>query len=84
MRPALSLLVLLTLFRVEGSIPAALGLQHPDTTHTKKKEITVYITRRGSTYHRDSCRYLNKSKIALPISEAKKFYRPCKICKPAE
>jgi hypothetical protein len=57
--------------------------QNPDTTKSKKDPI-VYITRKGSKYHRDSCRFLSKSKIAIPLSEAKKYYTPCKICKPPE
>jgi hypothetical protein len=42
----------------------------------------VYITRKGNKYHRDTCRYLSKSKIAISIEEAKKYYKPCKVCKP--
>ena len=56
-----------------------------DTTHrpAKKSEI-VYITRKGNKYHREDCIYLRKSKIALPLLEAKKYYTPCKKCKPPE
>lgn len=60
-----------------------LSAQHPDTTNAKNDPI-VYITRHGSHYHRDSCRFLSKSKIPLPLSEAKRYYKPCKVCKPPE
>jgi hypothetical protein len=44
---------------------------------------TVYITRTGAKYHRDGCRYLSQSKIAIPLSEAKRNgYTPCKVCTP--
>ena len=57
---------------------------HRDSTAHAKKEEMVYITRKGNKYHRDSCRFLAKSKIQLPLSEAKKYYQPCKVCKPPE
>src|SRR6185369_16175029 len=42
---------------------------------------TVYITRTGHKYHRDGCGYL-KSRIPVPLKEAKKVYSPCKVCNP--
>jgi hypothetical protein len=51
--------------------------QQPDPT----KKI-VYITRKGNRYHLEGCRYLSKSKIAIDIEQAKKYYQPCKVCKP--
>ena len=44
--------------------------------------ITVYITRTGEKYHRDGCRYLSRSKIKISLSNAKRYYDPCKVCKP--
>jgi micrococcal nuclease len=44
--------------------------------------VTVYITRSGSKYHRDNCRYLSKSKKAITLAEASTRYSPCKVCKP--
>ena len=44
--------------------------------------ITVYVTRTGSKYHRDNCRYLSKSKRAISLDEASARYSPCKVCKP--
>lgn len=43
---------------------------------------TVYITRTGSKYHRDSCRYLKYSKIAISLEKAKQSYGPCSVCRP--
>ena len=43
---------------------------------------TVYITKTGKKYHRGTCRYLKKSKIAISRKNAMKRYQPCKVCKP--
>jgi len=48
-----------------------------------KKDVTVYITRTGKKYHRSSCSYLRKSKIAIKLSSAKKrYYTACSRCHP--
>ena len=48
-------------------------------------EITVYITDTGKKYHRDGCRYLNKSKHAISLSDAKaQGYEPCSVCDPPQ
>lgn len=42
-----------------------------------------YVTASGEKYHRQGCRYLNKSCIEIIVREAKeKEYTPCKVCKP--
>jgi len=46
------------------------------------RDVTVYVTRRGRKYHRADCVYVRKGGRALPLSEARKRYEPCKICKP--
>lgn len=44
---------------------------------------TVYITNSGDKYHRDGCRYLKKSRIAIDLSEARQRGKTaCKVCKP--
>lgn len=44
---------------------------------------TVYITRTGSKYHTEGCRYLSRSCIAISLSEAKsEGYEPCSVCDP--
>lgn len=47
----------------------------------------VYVTPKGTKYHRETCRTLSKSKEVMAISiEAAKArgYEPCKVCKPGE
>ena len=43
---------------------------------------TVYITRTGKKYHRGSCSYLRYSKIPISLTDAKRLYSPCSVCKP--
>ena len=43
---------------------------------------TVYITRTGEKYHRSSCSYLRYSKISISLTDAKRQYSPCSVCKP--
>ena len=44
---------------------------------------TVYITRTGSKYHLDGCRYLRQSKIPIALSAAiARGYGPCSVCRP--
>lgn len=46
---------------------------------------TVYITDTGAKYHSENCRFLNKSKISIDLSDAKnKGYEACKICHPSQ
>jgi micrococcal nuclease len=48
-------------------------------------ETTVYVTNSGKKYHRENCRSLRRSKIALPLEDAAKSgYGPCSICNPPE
>ena len=44
---------------------------------------TVYITYTGTKYHKGGCRYLQKSRIAIELKEARaKGYSRCSVCKP--
>jgi micrococcal nuclease len=59
------------------------------TTSAKPKtkdttaDITVYVTRTGSKYHRGSCSYLRKSRIPMSLKEAcAAGYGPCSRCNP--
>lgn len=55
----------------------------PNRVPTKQPStVTVYITNTGSKYHRGSCRYLRKSKIATSLQSARARYSPCKVCSP--
>jgi cbb3-type cytochrome oxidase cytochrome c subunit len=44
--------------------------------------LTVYVTKTGEKYHRESCRSLRQSKIRMSLKEAAKRYGPCSVCKP--
>ena len=54
---------------------------HSTTTANDNIGETVYITKTGSKYHRDGCRYLRKSQIAISLSDAKnRGYSACSVC----
>lgn len=55
----------------------------PEQEHSDEA-ITVYVTKSGTKYHREGCRYLRKSKIAVGLAEAKQRYGPCSVCKPPQ
>lgn len=58
--------------------PTMLAQQDPQTQ-------TVYVTRTGKKYHRDTCRYLAASKIPISLKDAKaKGYTACKVCRPPQ
>lgn len=47
------------------------------------EDYSVYVTKSGKKYHKDTCSSVSKSKIEMKKSEAeKKGYTPCKNCKP--
>ncbi len=64
----------------------------PQTVHQagplpgqQQRDVTVYITRTGTKYHRDGCRFLSKSRIPIWLQEAKRQgYTPCSVCKPPQ
>lgn len=44
---------------------------------------TVYITKTGEKYHRETCFHLRRSTISIPLEEAlERGYTACKACKP--
>jgi len=46
-------------------------------------EQTVYVNRRGRTYHRLGCRYLRRSRIPVKLKDAViAGYTPCPVCHP--
>lgn len=56
-----------------------------NNTNTASDDITVYITKTGTKYHRENCSSLRSSCIPISLSEAKqRGYEPCKICKPPQ
>ncbi len=49
------------------------------------QSVTVYITKTGKKYHRDGCRYLRQSKIAISLDDAQaEGYDPCSVCNPPQ
>jgi hypothetical protein len=46
-------------------------------------KITVYVTKTGERYHRDRCRHLARSTIAMTLKGAlARGFGPCRVCKP--
>lgn len=58
------------------------SLQSPAGSASSESEVTVYVTRTGTKYHRAGCRYLSKSMIPTPLKEAAQRYAPCSVCRP--
>lgn len=54
----------------------------PAAEVTDEQEITVYVTKTGNKYHQEGCRYLSKSSIPMPLSQAARRYSPCSACSP--
>jgi hypothetical protein len=48
---------------------------------TESASTTVYATRTGEKYHRETCRYLSKSKIPMELKEVAARYGPCAVCR---
>ena len=56
--------------------------ENADSKSTEKKSDVVYVTKTGKKYHRGNCSSLSKSKIEIPLKEAREKYEPCKRCNP--
>lgn len=71
-----------------AKIPAATPPSSTSKTATQARsqdngDVTVYVTRTGTKYHRAGCRSLAKSSIPMALKDAvAKGYTPCSICKP--
>lgn len=45
--------------------------------------VVVFVTRTGEKYHRGACRYLDQSKLAVKLGEARRAgHDPCRVCSP--
>jgi hypothetical protein len=53
-----------------------------ESAAAQKKGPPVYITRWGTHYHREDCRYLARSKILCRLDSLAGFYEPCSVCRP--
>ena len=43
----------------------------------------VFTTKTGEKYHKETCRYLSKSKYRMGLKDALAYgYDPCSVCKP--
>jgi competence protein ComEC len=75
----------LLLWIVAFTLPAGeVKAPAPEETKPAAAELVVYVTDTGHKYHREKCRYLKQSSNKITLSEAKKKYTPCKVCKPQE
>ena len=65
------------------SVPTAKPATKPETGSKADVDggITVYVTKSGSKYHMESCRWGN---IPLPLSDARERYSPCARCAPPQ
>jgi len=46
-------------------------------------DVTVYITNTGKKYHTGGCRHVSKSRIPIPLADAKaRGFGPCSNCSP--
>lgn len=70
-----------------SQIGASAPAPKPTTTPTptpapsQRVEVTVYVTRTGSKYHRAGCQYLRKSQISISLSDAiARGYTACSKC----
>ena len=77
-------LLLLLLFISFSLSPSFSGTPLPaPITHLHPVQETVYITKTGSKYHKESCHHLRRSKIKIKKAAAKNAgYSACSVCKP--
>ena len=68
-------------FSSPESVPKAKPAAKPETGSKADVdgEITVYVTKSGSKYHRESCQWGN---ISMSLSDARSRYSPCARCNP--
>ena len=71
--------------KAKGSSPSTSTYNNAGTSNdtATTTSYTVYITDTGSKYHRDGCRYLKQSKIAIDKDSAiAQGYGACSVCNP--
>jgi micrococcal nuclease len=78
------LFAIITLACISASPP--LRAQSKSATSPKRDEtqITVYVTKTGTKYHRAGCSYLRRSAIPTTLKAAKARYTPCSRCHPPQ
>ena len=70
-------------FRIDGLMDAPIAQKLPVLDEQPQAE-AVYVTRTGKKYHRGSCSSLRRSKIPIPLAEAKLGYGACSRCNPPQ
>lgn len=65
-----------------AGVVGALGLAVAAQADKSSDEVIVYVTRTGTKYHREGCRYLRRSAIPMKLKEARLRYTPCSVCRP--
>ena len=80
------LVPLIIAFLMLGAVSAVPPPQQPaPQQQAQTKEQTVYATKTGKKYHRATCRYLSRSKIAVSLKGAKaQGLTACSVCKPPQ
>lgn len=73
----------MVILSLDGEIPKIAVTPSNTVSKRSSKNLTVYITKSGKSYHLEGCSSLSKSKIAISLEDAKKEgYAPCSRCKP--
>jgi len=54
------------------------NMTSPETTAVAK----VFITAKGTKYHRQNCRRLGEGRIETSLESAREKYAPCTVCSP--
>ncbi len=68
-------------FSLTPSFSGALTPENIDYSYPVNQ--VVYVTKIGNKYHKNSCKYLKKSKIETTKTTAKRDgYTACSVCKP--
>lgn len=68
----------------QANAPPAVTAPRTDSTATATDDVTVYRTKTGKKYHREGCRHLSKSSFPISLSDAKRVYGPCSVCRPPQ
>jgi hypothetical protein len=67
---------------VPAATPLAEATLKPSAEKQPAAELIVYVNPGGKKYHIKGCRFLGKSAIAMPLSEASRGHGACLTCKP--
>ena len=66
----------------EKTVKKETGKKEPAQSSIQHAGATVYVTKMGTKFHRETYSSLSKSKISMPYEEACLQYEPCGKCKP--